>query len=179
MNDPIYRFTRFNPRNHEIPVLSPSASVPRQHQLFFASFRLLLPFDEPSQRDNHHPVLLYPLLDCLLQQYDSADLVFNMKWFRRISARLPLIQEERNDDPEFSGSDDESGLDQEESPVDDHDPDAGTSRCQKRKLGDDDFMSDRRAEIVYNSSGACPDIAVSLSSIHHMYRSLKVTTVQA
>lgn len=102
-----------------------------------------------------------------------------MKWFRRISARLPLIQEERNEDPEFSGSDDESGLDQEESPVDDHDPDAGTSRCQKRKLGDDDFMSDRRAEIVYNSSGACPDIAVSLNSIHHIYRSLTVTTVQA
>lgn len=108
------------------------------------------------------------------------DLVFNMEWFRRISARLPLIQEGRNEDPDFSGSDDEAGLDQEKSSEDNLDPDAGTSRFQKRKLGDDDdFMTDRRAEIVYNSSGACPEIAISLYSIHHMYRSLTVTTVQA
>lgn len=97
-----------------------------------------------------------------------------MEWFRRISARLPLIQEERNEDLDFSGSDDEAGLDQGKSSQD------NTSRFQKRKLGDDDdFMTDRRAEIVYNSSGACPEIAVSLYSIHHMYRSLTVTTVQA
>lgn len=103
-----------------------------------------------------------------------------MEWFRRISARLPLIREERNEDLDFSDSDDEAGLDQEKSSEDNLDPDAGISRFQKRKLDDDDdFISDGRAEIVYNSSGACPEIAVSLYSIHHMYRSLTVTTVQA
>lgn len=103
-----------------------------------------------------------------------------MKWFRRISARLPLIQEERKEDLDFSRSDDEAGLDQEKSSEDNLDPDAGTSRCQERNLDDDDdFVSDGRAEVVYNSSGACPDIAGSLYSIHHMYRSLTVTTVQA
>lgn len=61
-----------------------------------------------------------------------------MKSFRRISARLPLIQEERKEDLDFSGSDDEAGLDQEKSSEDNLDPDAGTSRCQKRKLDDDD-----------------------------------------
>lgn len=61
-----------------------------------------------------------------------------MKWFRRISARLPLIQEERKEDLDFSGSDDEAGLDQEKSSEDNLDPDAGTSRFQKRKLDDDD-----------------------------------------
>lgn len=45
-----------------IPVIFPSASVPHQHQLSFASFRLLLPSDEPSHWDNHHPVSLYSLL---------------------------------------------------------------------------------------------------------------------
>lgn len=112
----------------------------------------------------------------------SIDLVFNVEWFRRISARLPLIREERNEDLDFSDSDDEAGLDQEKSSEDNLDPDADTSRCQKRKLDDDDdddFMSDGRAGIVYNSSGACPDIAGSLNSIHHMYRLLTVTTVQA
>lgn len=68
-----------------------------------------------------------------------------MDWFRRISARLPLTQEERNEDLDFSGSDNEAGLDQEESSEDNLDPDAGTSICQKRKLDDDDdddFMSE-------------------------------------
>lgn len=61
-----------------------------------------------------------------------------MKSFRRISARFPLIQEERKEDLDFSGSDDEAGLDQEKSSEDNLDPDADTSRCQKRKLDDDD-----------------------------------------
>lgn len=61
-----------------------------------------------------------------------------MEWFRRISARLPLIREERKEDLDFSGFDDEAGLDQEKSSEDNLDPDAGTSRCQKRKLDDDD-----------------------------------------
>lgn len=83
-----------------------------------------------------------------------------MKWFRRISARPPLVQEERNEYPDFSGSDDEAELDQEESPEDDPNPVADPSRCRKRKLDDDDdFMGHGSAEIVYNSSGACPDIA--------------------
>lgn len=58
------------------------------------------------------------------------DLVFNMEGFRRISARLPLIQEERYEDPDFSGSDDEPGLDQGKPSEDNLDPDAGTSRFQ-------------------------------------------------
>lgn len=61
-----------------------------------------------------------------------------MDWFRRISARLPLIREERNEDLDFCDSDDEAGLDQEKSSEDNLDPDAGTCRCQKRKLDDDD-----------------------------------------
>jgi len=39
-------------------------------------------------------------------------------------------------------SDDEAGLDQEKSSEDNLDPDAGTSRFQKRKLDDDDDDDD-------------------------------------
>lgn len=75
-----------------------------------------------------------------------------MKSFRRISARLPLIQEERKEDLDFSGSDDEAGLDQEKSSEDDLDPDAGTSRCQKRKLDDDDDDDDFMMEELRSST---------------------------